>query len=365
MGVLKMKIKNIRTEIVSIPLCTRFSTALRTVDGFDNVLVFVETSDGMVGYGAAAPTAVITGETVSSIRGAVTHIAESLVGMDLAKSENVFQCLHKCIRGNNSAKAAVDMAFYDLIAKSLNVPLYQYLGGSSSAVLKTDITISLDTPAMMARKSLERKGEGFTHLKLKVGAAVVEDLARIRAVRQAVGLETELSLDANQGWSAKEAVMVAQSIERENLGITLIEQPVEASDSLGLRFVRERTLLPIYADESVFSPQDALQLVSMGAVDGINIKLMKCGGIYNGLKIAAIAEAAGIPCMVGSMMESSISVTAAAHFGCSRQIIQSYDLDAPLFCDFNPAEGGIQYAGEVFTLPSDPGLGISSVKNNQ
>lgn len=360
-----MKIKNIRTEIISIPLRTRFATALRTVDSFDNVLVVIETQDGNVGYGAAAPTAVITGETVSSIRGAVAHIAKSLSGMDLVGSEDVFQCLHRCLVGNNSAKAAVDMAIYDIITKSLNIPLYQYLGGSCSAVLKTDITISIDTPAAMATKAVERAAEGFSHLKLKVGTTVSKDLERIRAVRQAVGATIQLSIDANQGWSAKEAVLVVQAIEQEGLGVTLIEQPVSAADCMGLRFVRERTSLPIYADESVFSAQDALRLVSMGAIDGINIKLMKCGGIYNALKIAAIAEAAELPCMVGSMMESSISVTAAAHFACSRQIIQSYDLDAPLFCDFNPAVGGIYYDGDSFLLTPHAGLGISSIKDHQ
>jgi L-alanine-DL-glutamate epimerase-like enolase superfamily enzyme len=141
-----------------------------------------------------------------------------------------------------------------------------------------------------------------------------------------------------------------------------MEQPVAAADFEGLRFVRENIAFPVYADESVFSPRDALRLVNMGAVDGLNIKLMKCGGIYNGLKIAAIAETAGIACMIGSMMECHLSVTAAAHLAVSRRVITAYDLDAPLFCSFNPVEGGISYKGPEVRLNGAPGLGVSGFR---
>ncbi|MCF6239114.1 MAG: hypothetical protein L3J79_09970, partial [Candidatus Marinimicrobia bacterium] len=143
--------------------------------------------------------------------------------------------------------------------------------------------------------------------------------------------------------------------------IELMEQPVPAHDFEGLRYVRENVSMPVYADESIFSPHDALTLVSMNAVDGLNIKLMKCGGIYNALKIVAIAETAGIPCMIGSMMESHISVAAAAHLAASRTVIKRYDLDAPLFCSFNPAVGGISYQGSKVCFSDAPGLGIESI----
>ena len=140
-----------------------------------------------------------------------------------------------------------------------------------------------------------------------------------------------------------------------------MEQPVKADDFAGLKFVRDNVPFPVYADESIFSPVDAMKLIEMEAVDGINIKLMKCGGIYNALKIAAIAETANIPCMIGSMMECSVSVTAAAHLATSRTIIDRFDLDAPLFCANNPAEGGISYKGRTIALPDGSGLGITSV----
>jgi len=141
-----------------------------------------------------------------------------------------------------------------------------------------------------------------------------------------------------------------------------MEQPVSARDFVGMKYVRDHLSMPVVADESLFSLQDALELVSMRAVDGLNIKLMKCGGIYNALKIAAIAEAAGIPCMIGSMMESHVSVAAAAHFATSRTIVKRFDLDAPLFCSMNPAVGGMTYQGAEVCFSAAAGLGIETLK---
>ncbi len=156
-------------------------------------------------------------------------------------------------------------------------------------------------------------------------------------------------------------MQVGKELERRGIAIELMEQPVPARDYAGLRYVRDNVAFPVYADESVFSPQDALKLIEMNAVDGLNIKLMKCGGIYNALKIAAIAETAAIPCMIGSMMESHVSVSAAAHLAAGRTIIGRCDLDAALFCSINPAQGGISYQGSRVIIPDAPGLGIEAI----
>ena len=140
-----------------------------------------------------------------------------------------------------------------------------------------------------------------------------------------------------------------------------MEQPVGARSWSDLAFVRAHASLPVYADESVFTPRDAVELIKIDGVDGINIKLMKCGGIYNARKIAAVADAASIPCMIGSMMECSVSVTAAAHLAAATATITGYDLDAPLFCSRNPATGGLTYNGAEIALPAEPGLGITDI----
>ncbi|OEU47852.1 MAG: dipeptide epimerase [Desulfobulbaceae bacterium S3730MH12] len=355
-----MKITGIKSQVVSIPLVTTFKTALRSIDQIENIIVTVLTDSGQVGFGSAAPVAVITGETVSSIIGGIEHIGDSLSGMEIADWENIFQRLNSCIIGNMSAKAAVDMAIYDLLAKSLDIPLYRLLGGMTCNV-ETDITVSIDTPEKMIAESKERLGRGFDTLKIKVGGDPELDIRRLELIQEAVGSETRIRIDANQGWSAKEAVQVGRELERRGVVIELMEQPVPARDFEGMRYVRDNVAFPVYADESVFSPRDALELIGMNAVDGLNIKLMKCGGIYNGLKIASIAETAGIPCMIGSMMECHISVSAAAHLAASRTVIDKYDLDAPLFCSTNPASGGISYQGSRVCFSDDPGLGIEAI----
>ena len=352
-----MKITGIRTKTTTIPLVTTFKTALRSVDAIENILVAIETDNGLTGFGSGAPTTVITGETAASITGAIEYIGTIITGMDPGSHEKIFQTLNRCIVGNYSAKAAVDMALYDLLAKSLGIPLYQLLGGITNTVL-TDITISLNDVETMVDESRRKINEGFRTLKIKVGGDPETDIARIEAISDAIKGRAALRIDANQGWTGKQAVWVARELQKRNIVIELMEQPVAARNYADLKCVKEKCPFPVYADESVFTAADALALVKVGAVDGINIKLMKCGGIYNAIKIAAIAETAGIPCMIGSMMECSISVTAAAHLASSRAIIGKYDLDAPLFCSSSPAEGGISYQGPEVRLPKRPGLGV-------
>lgn len=355
-----MKIISITTEIIAIPLIKTFKTALRTIDTVENVVVTIETDTGEKGFGSAAATPVITGETLASIQGAIEHISPFLTGMGILDYELLFQKLNSCILGNMSAKAAIDMALYDLLAKAYKTPLYKFLGGAVNTI-ETDITISLNPVQEMMEDSKQKVQEGFRILKIKVGGDPDLDIARLEAIKSVVGDNVQIRIDANQGWSPKEAVFVGQEIEKREIPIVLMEQPVAAKDFKGLKYVRDNIALPVFADESVFSPQDALELIKMDAVDGLNIKLMKCGGIYNALKIAAIAESAGIPCMIGSMMECSISVTAAAHLATSRSIITGYDLDAPLFCSSNPAKGGIAYSGSTVCFNDLPGLGIESI----
>ena len=183
-----MKIKSISVSLAHIPLNTVFRTALRTVDAMENVMVRVETDKGLTGYGSAAPTTVITGETVGSIIGGVEVLHDNIVGMEIETYERVFQKLNTCLVGNMSAKAAVDMALHDLIAKSVDIPLCQFLGGPVRE-LESDITISLDEAEKMGDKARERIREGFDTLKIKVGGDPGADIARLQAVREAVGCD--------------------------------------------------------------------------------------------------------------------------------------------------------------------------------
>ncbi len=353
-----MKIAQIRTGRLSVPLRKPFKTALRTVSQVDDVIVEIATDNGLVGYGEAAPTAVITGETISSITGSIKEvITPVLLGADIENIEEVMKRLETCIAKNTSAKAAVDIAVSDLYGQLYQAPLYKLWGGYRRT-LTTDITISVNEPEQMAQDSLQAVQLGYDILKIKVGKDSAKDIERLRAVRQAVGGNVKIRIDANQGWHPKEAVQVLRKMEDEGLELELVEQPVIAHDFEGLKYVTDNTTIPVMADESVFSPIDALKIMQMRAADLVNIKLMKTGGIHNALKICAMAEVYGMECMIGCMLEGKISVTAAVHLAAAKRIITKIDLDGPVLCSFDPIEGGASFNESKISIGEEPGFGF-------
>src|SRR5699024_6359721 len=207
----------------------------------------------------------------------------------------------------------------------LEVPLYQLLGDNKP--LKTSMTVGVDTPDKMAADAKKCVADGFNCLKIKVGAQPELDIARISAIRNTIPADVKLRLDANQGWKPKQAVRLINQIDEKYTGIEFIEQPVAADDLTGLKFVTDHVNIPIMADESLFSPNDAFQLVSGHYVDLLNIKLMKCGGIANAWKIASIAETSGIACIIGSMMEPAHSAGAGPDCGAAHPDALYFDLD--------------------------------------
>ena len=356
-----MIIKNIEIGEVSIPLVRPFKTALRHVNYVEDILVRITTDDGNVGYGEAAPTAVITGDTKGSIISAIRdYIKPALLGMSIDSLDSVFRTLDTCILKNTSAKAAIDIAIYDLYGKSLGRPLYQILGGNKNTI-ETDITISVNDISEMVADSLDAINQGYKILKIKVGKEGVKDLERIKCIREAVGKDIVIRVDANQGWNAKQAVRILRDLEDLNLDIELVEQPVPAHDLKGMEFVTKNVNIPILADESVFSVQDAIHIIERRAADYINIKLMKTGGIHNAIKICDIAETYGVKCMIGCMLESKISVSAAAHFGAAKGGITMADLDGPSLCKIDPYEGGPNFHKNIITMNETFGLGINYV----
>lgn len=355
-----MKITDIKLFEVEAPLITPFKTALRTVNNIQNIGVHVVTDEGVIGIGEASPTAAITGETKSSIVHAITeYIKPAIVGLNINEDfADIMNRLERSIYKNTSAKAAVDMAIYDLYAKSFQAPLYKVLG-SFRKELKTDITISVNDTAEMVNDSIAAVQRGFEILKVKVGKNPIGDVERVVEIRKAVGPSITLRVDANQGWTPKQAVKIIQKLEDVGANVELVEQPVRYDDLSGLQFVTAHTYTNILADESVFSPKDALKIIEMHAADFINIKLMKTGGIYQAQKIAHIAEANGIECMIGCMLETKISVSAAAHFAASQKNITLVDLDGPSLCLKDPVTGGPTFDNQWIRMSNEPGIGFS------
>ncbi len=353
-----MKITEIRLGKISVPLRVPFRTALRSVDSVEDVIVELHTDTGAVGYGEAPPTGAVTGDTTGAIIGAVKdHIGRSLIGREVDEFEDLLGTVQSCVVKNTSAKAAVDMALWDLYGQLYKIPVYKLLGGARKRIV-TDITISVNSPEEMARDAKDALRRGYDCLKVKVGVNPALDVERLAAVRQAVGDGACIRIDANQAWGPKEAVRILNRMQERGLAIERVEQPVPAHDFEGLKYVTEHSYVPVLADESVFSPEDAVKLMTMRATDFINIKLMKCGGLYNALKIASAAEIYGVECMIGCMLEAKVSVNAAVELACARKIITKVDLDGPVLCREDPVIGGASFDGKAITVSDGPGLGI-------
>jgi len=216
--------------------------------------------------------------------------------------------------------------------------------------------VYLDDPHVMAEKASSVVSRGFKCVKVKLGESAAADIERIRSVRERVGKEPRIRIDANQGWSPNEAVRALKGIDAYD--VQFCEQPVRYWDWEGLRFVRERSPIPIMADESVHSPHDAIQAVRRDAVDMINIKLMKTGGILQAVSVARIADAADMNCMLGCMSETRVALTAAAHVVCSQRNVLWADLDAFTEHNLDPVIGGMQLKDGIIQAPTTPGLGL-------
>ncbi|WOX05251.1 dipeptide epimerase [Microbulbifer pacificus] len=361
-----MKIVDVKLGMLQVPLVTPFKTALRTVECVEDVIVMLETDTGHIGYGNAPATAVITGDTHGSVIEAVRSIFTPLVlGRDVADLNRLTRQIQGAMINNTSAKAAVEIALYDLFAQSYNTPLYRILGGGESS-LTTDITISVDYIDKMVADAERAVERGFEILKLKVGKDIGLDIERIKAVYAAVKGRAILRLDANQGWSPKQAVMAIRGLEEAGVLLELVEQPVKANNLEGMRYISERVKTPIMADESIFGPHDVMDVIQRQAAEIINIKLMKTGGISNALKIADLAGLYDVECMVGCMLETSIGVSAAAHVAAAKApVVTKLDLDVPSLCKFDPVVGGATYRDADIILNETPGLGIEKIEGLQ
>jgi o-succinylbenzoate synthase len=344
-----MKIVDITLSSLYLELKVPFVTALRRVTHIDDVIVTIITDDGLKGLGEAPPTKEITGETKESISTTILEqIKPNLIGRSLEEFDQIVQELQHCCKRNTSAKAAVDIALYDLQAQYRQQPLYTYLGGHLRE-LKTDITISLNAPSVIVEDAKRAVNNGFDTLKIKVGGDAKEDIERLKAITHAFPF-VKLRVDANQGWSLDQAKAVIEAYAREALPIEFIEQPSNAHDFDTLKVIKTFSPFPIMADESIFSLEDAKRLFEMEAVDLINIKLMKTGGITNALAIYEAAQKQKIDAMIGSMLEGAISVGAAAHLAMAKEGFRYIDLDAPLLAKTNPYKQRLDYERNVISL---------------
>ena len=350
-----MRIVKVTVYKADIPLVAPFRIALGVTEVAENFFIKIETDEGIHGWGEGSPFPPIVGETQRICLAAAHDMARLLIGKDPLDIEARLREISSFLPHNTTARSAFDMALYDILGKAAGLPLYRLFGGSPRELF-TDDTIGIDTPAAMAEKAVKFKEEGFPAIKVKLGTTPEEDIERVRKIREAIGPDIPIRVDANQGWDRNAAIKALTGIE--DFGVQYCEQPVAAGDLTAMRAVREKTRIPIMADESLFDVHDALELIREGACDYLNIKLSKSGGLHMALKIAAVAEAARMGCMVGCMSETRLALTAAAHLAAARPIIRFTDLDSALTHTVDPIVGGMEYGeGGRITLPDGPGLG--------
>ncbi|MET3290216.1 UNVERIFIED_CONTAM: L-alanine-DL-glutamate epimerase-like enolase superfamily enzyme [Brevibacillus sp. OAP136] len=351
-----MKITSIEIFNTNLPLHRPFIVSYDTYYDLPSIVVKVTTDEGYVGYGEAVPDSHVTGETSASTYAMLEHdLAPALLGQDPFQLERVHERMNAIVKYAPSAKAAIDLACYDIIGKATGQPVYKLLGGAYHETLDVPCVISILEPAEMARQAAEAIAEGYTNIKIKVGGDPAVDVQRIRAVRDAIGFEVPLRVDANQGWrNAATTLRVLKQIE--DCRIEWIEQPVVADDIIGLAEIRQKTTIPVMIDEGLHGDKEMREVIVRQAADLINIKLMKCGGIFPALKLVAQAELAGIGCQVGSMVESAIATAAGAHLSLAKKAIFSNEMVGPLM--FSRDFGKLTYENHQLKLSDRPGLGV-------
>ncbi|HET6994176.1 MAG TPA: dipeptide epimerase [Chitinophagaceae bacterium] len=358
MDLQKLVIQEIELYKLSIPLIEPFITSLGRDDNAENVLVKIITREGIIGFGECSPYMPITGESQDTCFIVGQYFARILKGKNALAIEENIAAMDKLIYGNTSIKSAFDMALYDIASQHAGLPLYKFLGGKNNKTIVTDYTVSIGDPEKMAGDAIKIKRQGYPFIKIKLGNNGDTDVLRIKAIREAVGDEIPLRIDANQGWNVDEAIKTLQALSKYD--IQHCEEPIPKWDFMQLPKVRKASPIPIMSDESCGDEHDAERLIYIGACDYFNIKLAKSGGLFKALKMVKLAEANNIHLQVGAMLESRLAMTAFAHFSLCSPLIEHYDFDTALMFIEDPVTGGIIYEKNgVIKVPETIGLGAT------
>ena len=320
--------------------------------------VIVHAGNGLMGSGECSPFWPINGETVETCLAVGRHLAKAMLGREACDIPAAHAIMDRLIHGNSSIKSAFDIALHDLAAQVAGKPLFAFLGGTNDKQLITDYTVSIGAPDTMAADAITILRNGFTVIKVKLGGSEIEDVDRIRCIRQAVGPEVTLRIDANQGWDPATAIRVLQALAL--FGIQHCEEPIPRWQFMAMREVKEASPIPIMADESCCDQHDAQRLIDLNACQRFNVKLGKSSGVFKAKKILALAEGAGMEAQLGGFLESRLGFTATAHLALASAAALYFDMDTPMMFTADPVLGGIQYgAGGSITVPEVMGLGAA------
>jgi o-succinylbenzoate synthase len=355
-----MTIHKIHIYKYSIPMVP-FTIATGTMHYAQNLFIKIYTNKGIVGVGECSAFPMIAGETQATCFEMAKDFAAIWKGKNPLDIEERMNELHTFTAGNYTAKSAFDLALYDIAAKQANQPLYAFLGGNKRKI-ESDLTIGINTPENMAATAIEFKKNNVNIIKVKLGKKPEEDVERIKQIREAIGHQIALRIDANQGWSYEDALFVLESLDKYD--IQFCEQPMRKYNDELLPQLCKQSPIKLMADESVFTHHDAERIIRNNACDYINIKFAKSGGIHEAKLINEVAEKSGIDCMLGGMLESRIALTAKVHFAMAFDNIKFYDLDTCLLGHKeDPVIGGVTYNNMQLQLNDAIGIGADVDEN--
>jgi L-alanine-DL-glutamate epimerase-like enolase superfamily enzyme len=351
-----MKITDIRAWPVSMRLTEPYSIAYETIHETTNIFLRVETNQGIVGHGCAAPDEQVTGENSEGVLKSLSDVvAPSIMGSDPLRPVMLLEKLRPLLTLQPSALAAADMALYDILGKTAQLPLWKLLGGYRNRI-RTSVTIGILPLQETVERARAWVKQGFKSLKLKGGSDVESDIERVLKVREAVGKVIELRFDANQGFSVEDSLKFVEGTRRARL--ELIEQPTPKGQPDLLGRVTDNVSIPVMADESLMTLRDAFRIARHGLADMVNVKLMKVGGITTALQINAVARSAGLEVMVGCMDEAALAIAAGLHFALARPNVVYADLDGHLGLEGDPTQGAVILRKGTLFPTNKPGLGF-------
>lgn len=359
-----MQIASIETFAVRVPLKPAYHmiTSLGLHDVSDYLLVRVRTRDGMEGAGEATVSEKWSGETVWGAAALIEHcLGPALIGADPTQVEEVDQRLNSVARHNWFAKSALEMACWDIAGKEAGKPVYELLGGAQRPrEIRCRFSMGAFDPPRAAARAAELVEQGFNTIKVKVGTEPEQDVARVRAVREAIGPEMRLMIDANCGWSVEDAIRCIH--ELEDCDLWLVEQPTPDGDYAGLAQVRQETKPPVMADDICFDMSHARELIRNECCDVISVYPGKNGGILRSKAIAEFAAEHGVACSIGSNLEYDVATAAMGHLvvAVENLKVEEYpgDMLGPIYHEQHVVHEPIVIDGPVVTLPDRPGLGI-------
>lgn len=349
-------IESITAEPLIIPLLEPFTIATGSVSEARNVLITVVLRDGSTGYGECAPFPPSTGESQETALAAARDCIQILRGRNASSWRTLSKLIHSVYYAQSTVCAGIEMAILDALTRSYGMPLSTFLGGASTGV-ETDMSIPMVTPEHAYRLAQDIVKRGITTIKIKVGGDLREDADRVEAVRSGAQ-QASITLDANQGYTPAQALLLLETLDNRDIRPLLLEQPTHKDDYEGLRYLSQHTSVPIAADESASHAAAVARLINMNAVSVVNIKLMKAG-IVEALDIAALCRAHHIGLMIGAMIESRLAIAAAAHLAAGLGGFSFIDLDTPMLLAEDPFTGGYEQRGALYDVSHiTGGLGI-------